>query len=144
MPADRKTTDRFPALPSAIDGSRVETTHPHPNLILTRLMGLADEVMAERMRGQVLSKLGNAHANLIVDATEVERCDDSLRNAFLNVLEAFKQRGGGRVLIAVKNPSVRMVLSGIAMTSPLSGGPRIELVDSLDIAHIRLETKEDA
>jgi anti-anti-sigma regulatory factor len=124
------------------EASGVETARQHPTLILTKANGFLNASLLMRLRAELLGELGNGAANWIGDFTAVTRCDDTVRDPLLDVLKTFRDRDGGKVILAVSSPNVRMVLSSIAMTSPLKGGPRITLVESVNAAYTALNAPE--
>ena len=136
---NRKSSDRHEVVKTgASEANVVETVRQHASLILTKASGFLNATMLVRLRAELLGELGNGEANWIGDFTGVTRCDDTIRDPLLDVLKTFRDRGGKRVIIAVGTPNVRMVLSSIAMTSPLQGGPRITLTDTTNAAYTAL------
>ena len=140
---ERKSSDRHDVVRTGVsEASAVETARQHPTLILTKAVGFLNASLLVRLRAELLGELGNGGANWIGDFTGVTRCDDTVRDPLLDVLKAFRDREGGKVILAVSTPNVRMVLSSIAMTSPLKGGPRITLVDTVNAAYAALNAPE--
>lgn len=124
------------------DPFTLETVKRTDSILLITATGTASAAFAVRLRYLVLSELNHEARDWILDALAVDKFDRDGSGPFVDVLGAFKTRGGGRIIVIV-NERLKMMLSSISMSSVASGGPTLEIVATMKEALQRLGRAED-
>jgi len=131
---EQKSTDRLAPITGVGDQYSVKTEKRIDGTLVTTMTGTANVTLIERLRIQLMAELDGKPHDWIIDASDLEKFDPDTSEPFVEVLVAFKAHGGDLVVVIANDNKIKMRLSSFTMSSVASGGPKLEIVATLNEA----------